>query len=90
MTKRVPWYPITIQEWRTTLKLEFALTPAEGEAHYSAGTFPYDGLIAWLTDRFAAEQGYHPNFVPSLTRHVHGLIAWVYGDGEEPRWRDSE
>lgn len=57
-----------------------------GQHHHQADTFPYAKLTAWLTTRYGTEHGYHPDFVPALTRNCHGLVAWVYGDGTEPYW----
>lgn len=79
-------YPQSADEWQDAISRGLGLVPQEGKTRYQADTFPFDALILWIRREFGADKGYCTDFVPTLTRNIKGLVAWVYEKVTEPYW----
>jgi hypothetical protein len=77
-------YPQNPAEWRLAIQEGIGLDEAQGRKAYQAGAFPNDRLEQWIRETFS--EGFVPDFVPALLRNIKGLVAWVYGEGQEPSW----
>lgn len=85
-----PTFPQDREAWQTAVADGLDLPPAQAEAAYERGEFPYAQLAQWLQTTYSAEAGYSPAFVPALLRNIKGLVAWVYGRGSEPYWPGTD
>ena len=85
-------YPKTPRDWEKAVQDGLGISPEVGRAAYRAacrhGDFPFQVFEAWLRRTYS--EGYSPDFLPALLRNQRGLVAWVYGEGEEPYWRGSD
>ncbi len=81
-------YPQEPAEWRSAIEDGIGLDEMKAGEAYRTGQFPYDRLEHWIREAFGA--GFHPDFVPALLRNIRGLVAWAYGEGEEPYWPGSD
>lgn len=81
-------YPQHPAEWRSAIQDGIGLSEVAGSSAYEAGEFPFDKLEEWIRARFG--EGFTPDFVPALLRNIRGLVAWVFGGGDEPRWPGSD
>ena len=81
-------YPQNPEEWRSTIQDGIGVGVIEGQEAYQAAKFPYNQLEHWIREAYSA--GDSPDFVPALLRNIKGLVAWVYGDGDEPCWPGSD
>jgi hypothetical protein len=79
-------WPETREQWRAVLAAGIGLSPEDGDAQWAAGDLDLATVDDWLATTYAAENGFHPDFVPALARNLRGLLAWVYGGGSEPCW----
>lgn len=86
----IPQFPQNSSEWRQAIEQGIGLPHSAGQAAYEAGRYPYPVLAAWLRRTYSAAAGYRPDFVPALTRNLHGLVDWVYGNGREPHWPGND
>lgn len=86
MTSRT--YPQNPEEWQSTIQDEIDLSFDEGQKAFQEGNFPYEQLEQWIRKSFS--KGFSPDFVPALLRNIRRLVAWVYGDGNEPYWPGSD
>jgi hypothetical protein len=85
MQKRYPQNP---KEWREATEYGLGLTPPEAQDAYRAGAFPVEQLELWLQSTY--QQGYSSEFLPALQRNIKGLVAWAYGNENEPYWPGSD
>jgi len=85
-----PTFPQTPDDWRAVIASDFGLSIAGARQRYVDGTFPYAELKAWMARQYDVSQGYVAGFVPALHRNVRGLVAWAYGDADEPYWPGSD
>ena len=83
-------FPQSAEEWQGAIEAGLGITAVQGEQQWANNTFPSVKLAAWLSETYDAKHGYSPEFVPALLRNLLGLLAWVYGDGEEPYWPASD
>jgi hypothetical protein len=81
-------YPQEPAEWQSAIQEGIGVSAMDGRKAYRAGVFPYEQLEQWIRETF--NQGFSADFVPALLRNVKGLVAWVYGDGDEPSWPGSD
>ncbi len=81
-------FPQSKEAWQTAVFQGLGLSTENGRSLYAAQKFPYDDLKSWFNSAFS--EGYHPDFVPALTRNVIGFADWVYGNGGEPNWSKSD
>jgi glucosamine-6-phosphate deaminase len=81
-------YPTNPETWRTAIREGMGLNSEETRDIYQSGAFPFEQLENWLVKTYST--GYSPEFLPALLRNIGGLVAWVYGDGDEPYWPGSD
>ena len=81
-------YPQNPEEWLVAIQDGIGISRSQGQSAYQEGKFPYKQLEQWIRKTFS--EGFSPDFVPALLRNIHGLVAWVYGNGEEPFWPGSD
>jgi len=86
MSAQEPTWPQNADEWRLAIHGAVGVTPEEGDRLFRTGELPRQRLLDWLAAAYGPERGYHPDFVPALTRNVDGLLRWAYGGGPEPFW----
>lgn len=85
-----PIWPTTAGGWRDAFERGLDLNPTAGTYRYARGEMEPAPFVTWIESEFAESRGYHRDFVPALTRNIRGLLAWAYGDGEEPFWPGSD
>lgn len=81
-------YPQQPAEWRSAIEDGIGASRVRAQHAYHTGQFPYGQLEDWLRRAFGT--GFHPDFVPALLRNIKGLVAWAYGEGDEPHWPGSD
>lgn len=81
-------YPQNPTEWRSAIQAGIGVDGVEAREAYQTAQFPYEELAQWI--RAAYSVGYSPDFVPALLRNIKGLVAWAYGDGDEPSWPGAD
>ena len=89
MSNDAQW-PQNAPEWRALIETEVGLDQEAGRRQYDEGSLDRPALIAWFGARFGPERGYHPNFVPALSRNINGFLGWLYGDQPEPLWSGDD
>jgi hypothetical protein len=85
-----PIWPATASDWRATFERGLGLDPKAAAYRHAHGELEPDVFVAWIEVEYDESRGYHPDFVPALTRNIEGLLAWAYGDGPEPYWPGSD
>lgn len=81
-------YPQDPAGWAQAIENGLHLSPKEARGAFLNGEFPYHDLTAWIRTEFA--EGFVSDFIPALLRNIRGLVAWVYGGGEEPFWPGAD
>jgi hypothetical protein len=81
-------YPQNPHAWQVAIQNGIGISKTEGQNALLEGTFPYMQLEQWVKTTF--KEGFSPEFIPALLRNIQGLVAWVYGDGEEPYWSGAD
>ena len=81
-------YPQNPEEWQSAIQDGICVGRIEGQEAYRTGQFPYDELVQWIREAYS--EGFSPDLVPALLMNVKGLVAWVYGGGDEPCWPGSD
>jgi hypothetical protein len=77
-------YPQNPTEWWLAIQEGIGLKEAQGRKASHAGAFPYDQLERWIIETFS--EGFVLDFFPELLWNIKGLVAWAYGEGQEPSW----
>ena len=81
-------YPQNPSEWRLAIRAGIGLSMNDAQKSYLDGTFPFIQLEQWIRATF--QEGFVSDFVPALLRNIKGLVSWVYENGPEPNWRESD
>jgi predicted enzyme related to lactoylglutathione lyase len=79
-------WPQDAAEWSQAIADATGSSTAALRAEFASGSLARGPIRLWLADAFAAERGFHADFVPALHRNLEGLLAWAFGDGAEPYW----
>ncbi|MFW9787438.1 MAG: hypothetical protein ACFFE2_04320 [Candidatus Thorarchaeota archaeon] len=90
MTDTTNHYPVDMMEWRDWIKKNLGYTTEQGIEFVRAGTFPVSELVAVWRQEFTVEKGYVADFIPALERNKMGFLRWIYADGAEPFWKESD
>ncbi len=83
-------YPTSPEEWHSWIDVHLGISRQKGLDLFKDSSFPMERLIAIWEMEFTETKGYSPAFIPALVRNVKGLLNWVYYDGPEPNWRESD
>lgn len=83
-------FPQSAKAWQETIEAGLGITAVQGQQQWTTNNFPSEQLATWLTETYDAKHGYSPQFVPALLRNLQGLLAWIYGEGDEPYWPGSD
>ena len=83
-------FPQSAKKWQETIEAGLGITAVQGQQQWASNNFPSEKLAAWLAKTYDAKHGYSPQFVPALLRNLRGLLAWTYGNGDEPYWPGSD
>lgn len=86
----LPEWPQNAAAWRQALAAGVGIDPEEGRRLHAGDGLPREAVAEWLETTYAADRGYHPDFVPALLRNLGGLLAWAYGEAAEPYWSKSD
>ncbi len=81
-------YPQNRNEWLQAIQHGVGISGEEGKKVLLQGAFPIENLRNWIVNEFS--DGFGQHFAPALLRNIHGLINWVYGNGNEPYWPGSD
>lgn len=83
-------YPQSPEEWKKWISERMGIESEEGTKLAERGEFPFDLLVRVWEKEFNVENGYHPDFIPALTRNKRGLVIWIFCGGSEPNWTLSD
>ena len=90
MDHQTPLYPQNPDEWLQWVEEKLGITKSQGSELFRNSAFPYTKLIECWENEFTVEQGYSPDFIPALVRNIQGFVNWVYNEGFEPNWRNTD
>jgi len=83
-------YPQTPIEWIDWISKRLEIDEVQGRSLAESGAFPFNLLVRAWEMEFDERHGFHPNFIPALTRNKIGFVKWVYCNDPEPNWMKSD
>ncbi len=83
-------WPTNPAEWRAAFAQGTGADELDVAARLAAGDLDAAPFLRWIEREFAASGGFHDDFVPALSRNIHGLLTWAYADGTEPYWPGTD